>query len=120
MLAFPQDSLGILDESQKPRYQKVADLLKFGTPEIAQATGVPKSKVLLTARIPPEIADRFVEWAIALNLVAQYFQGDPTKTSYWFTMRNPLLGGLAPRDMIRVGRFWRLYQFIVEALAENE
>jgi hypothetical protein len=38
----------------------------------------------------------------------------------WFKTPNPLLGDIAPRDMIRIGRFKKLRQFILQALSENE
>ena len=63
--------------------------------------------------------DRIQEWAVALNLVAQFFR-DEQKTVLWFKTPNPLLGDIAPRDMIRIGRFKKLRQFILQALSENE
>jgi hypothetical protein len=33
----------------------------------------------------------------------------------WFKTRNPLLGDISPRDMIRLGRFERLRKFIINA-----
>lgn len=113
-----KDYLDILDQGE-PRYERVAKLLGFENRDVAQAAGVPVSKVRLDAKMPAEVSGRFREWAVVLNLVAQFFEGDGEKTSLWFTMPNPLLGGVAPRDMLRVGRFRRLYQFIIDALAEN-
>ena len=113
-----KDYLDIYDQGE-PRYEKVAKFLDFGNRDIAQAAGIPVSKVRLDAKIPGEVAERFREWGVVLNLVAQFFEGDAEKTALWFTMPNPLLGNVAPRDMLRVGRFRRLYQFILDALAEN-
>jgi len=113
-----KDYLDIMDQGE-PRYEKVAKFLGFENRDVAQAAGIPISKVRLDAKIPAEVVERFREWAVVLNLVAQFFEGDGEKTNLWFTMPNPLLGGVAPRDMLRVGRFRRLYQFIIDALSEN-
>jgi len=51
--------------------------------------------------------------------VLGFFGGDVAKTALWFRLPNPLLGDLSPRDMIRYGRYARLQEFVVEALADN-
>lgn len=68
--------------------------------------------------MPQELEKRLFEWAIALNLVGSYF-GDLDKTILWFQAPNDLLGDLSPRDMIRLGRFKKLYKFIKNALSDN-
>jgi hypothetical protein len=113
-----KDYLDIMDQG-KPRYDKIAKFLGFENRDVAQAAGIPVSKVRLNAKFPGKVVERFREWAVVLNLVAQFFEGDGEKTNLWFSMPNPLLGGVAPRDMLRVGRFRKLYQFIITALSEN-
>jgi hypothetical protein len=51
-----------------------------------------------------------------MNLVAQAFDGDVEKAVAWFKARNPLLGDVSPRDMIRLGRYERLRKFIIAAM----
>ena len=68
---------------------------------------------------PKELRENLAEWTTALNLVAEFFQ-DQKKTIIWFSMPNPLLDGMSPRDMIRVGRFKKLLNFIQTALDENQ
>jgi hypothetical protein len=51
--------------------------------------------------------------------VLGFFDGDVAKTALWFRLPNPLLGDLSPRDMIRYGRYAKLQEFVVEALADN-
>ena len=60
----------------------------------------------------PEIAN-------ICGLVAQFFEGNAEKTALWFKTRNPLLGDISPRDMIRFGRYEKLRRFVMEALEEN-
>ncbi len=114
-----KDYLHLLDQGE-PRVGRIAEFLHFGDKEVASATGVPRSSIrLIISRVPDEVMERIREWAQALNLVAQFFEGDHEKTVQWFLMPNPLLGGITPRDMIRIGRFHRLAQFIRVALAES-
>lgn len=70
-------------------------------------------------KMPIELKERLTEWAVALNLVAGFFK-DQEKTILWFNIPNPLLGGMSPKDMIRVGRFKKLLNFIQTALDENQ
>ena len=53
-------------------------------------------------------------------MVAKVFDGDVEKTAVWFRARNPMLGDVSPRDMIRLGRFERLRKFIITAMSANE
>jgi len=59
------------------------------------------------------------ELTLLCEQVVGFFEGDVAKTALWFRLPNPLLGDLSPRDMIRYGRYAKLQQFVVEALAEN-
>ena len=59
------------------------------------------------------------EIAVICGLVAQFFDGDARKTQLWFQTRNPLLGNLSPRDMVRYGRHEKLRKVVMEALTEN-
>jgi len=51
--------------------------------------------------------------------VVGLFEGDVNCAALWFRLPNPLLGDISPRDMIRYGRYAKLREFVVEALAEN-
>ena len=106
-------------EDEKPKYNRIVDFLEFKKEDIAKATEVPLSSVRYDNKIPQELHERIREWAILLNLVAGHFKGDANKTALWFTIPNPLLGNITPRDMIRFGRYKKLFQFIINAVAEN-
>ena len=100
-------------------YKKVAEKLDFGAKDIASATGAPVSSIRFDHKMPKEVTIRITEWANLLNLVAQHFNGNIDKTTLWFTLPNPLLGNLAPRIMIRAGRYNKLLKFISNAVSEN-
>ena len=114
-----RDYLSFFDKDV-PKYNRVIEFLDFKKEDISAATEVPLSSVRYDKKIPKELHDRIKEWANLLNLVAEYFKGDAAKTAIWFTAPNPLLGNVSPRDMIRLGRYKKLYQFIFNALAENK
>jgi len=108
-----------LFQNDRPDYQKVVQSLEFKKEDVSKATGVPLVSIRYDEKMPIELQERIREWAVLLNLVAEHFQSDAKKTTLWFTMSNPLLGNVAPRDMIRFGRFKKLIKFIITALAEN-
>ena len=109
-----------LFQGSTPKYQGIVQFLEFKKEDVAKATGVPVSSVRYDDKISIELRDRLREWANLFNLVAEYFQGDGKKTVLWFTTPNPLLGNLPPRDMIRLGRYKKLFKFIFNALTENK
>lgn len=115
-----QDYLGLFANEGATDYQKVVKLLDLRKKDVARASNVSVQSVRYDPpRMPKELQERLFEWAIALNLVAQFFK-DERKTLLWFKTPNPLLGDMTPRDMIKVGRFRKLRRFIQNALAENE
>jgi len=101
-----------------PDSPKVVSFLKYKKEDISIATGVPISSVRYDEKMPTELKERITQWANAINLVGSYFQ-DENKTMLWFQIPNPQLGGYAPRDLIRLGRFNKLMKFIQIALDEN-
>lgn len=101
--------------------QEVTKLLSLKKKDIATATSVPINSVRFdNARAPKELVERIKEWGVALEKVAEYFDGDLEKTALWFSLENPLLGNVSPRDMIRFGRFKKLFKFILNSLNENK
>ena len=115
----PEDYLSLF-EKNKPKYDRIVNFLEFKKEDISKATDVPLASIRYDEKIPRELHERLREWAILLNLVAGHFKGDPRKTTLWFTIQNPLLGNVTPRDMIRFGRYKKLFQFIINAIAENK
>ncbi|NJN06367.1 MAG: DUF2384 domain-containing protein [Rhodobacteraceae bacterium] len=48
-----------------------------------------------------------------------FFEGDQVKSNAWLEVKNPLLGGLSPAEMIRLGRGFKLLKAVVGMLEEN-
>jgi hypothetical protein len=117
---IPKEDYLSLFPSGDTDYEKVINLLDFRKKDVARASHISLHSVRYDPpKMPKELQDRIQEWAVALNLVAQFF-GDEQKTVLWFKTPNPLLGDIAPRDMIKIGRFKKLRQFILQALSENK
>lgn len=105
--------------NQTLQAKSVADFLDLDRREIARMAGVSGASVRWDHKIPQEVVERLTEIAVVCSLVAQFFAGDTVKTALWFKTKNPLLGNLAPRDMIRFGRYEKLRRFVMDALVEN-
>lgn len=99
--------------------REVARFLDLNKSEVAKVANVAPASVRFDQKIPREVADRLAEIANIAQLVAQYFEGDTAKTALWFRTKNPLFGGISPRDMIRFGRYEKLRRFVTEALGQN-
>jgi hypothetical protein len=99
--------------------QRVVRFLELTKADVAKVANVASASVRFDQKIPKDVLDRFLEIANVCGLVAQFFNGDIVKTSLWFRTKNPLLGNLSPRDMIRYGRYEKLRRFVMEALEEN-
>ena len=112
------DALSLFHDG-KPDFEKVVDVLAFKKKDVAKASNVSIDSVRYDNKMPKELEDRMTEWAAAISLVGQYFK-DLDKTVLWFKVPNPLLGNIPPREMIRVGRFQKLFRFIQNALNENQ
>ncbi len=113
------DELGLFRGKGLPNYNRVKDILGYTKEDISIASGVPFGSVRFDKKIPIELTQRITEWATAIALVHSFFN-DENKTMLWFKVPNPLLGDVAPRDMIKVGRFKKLFKFIQSALEENQ
>jgi hypothetical protein len=116
--SVPQEDYFHIFDKGEPDAKKVIDFLKYKKEDVSRAANVPVSSVRYDEKMPSELRERLVEWATAINLVGSYFK-DENKTMLWFQIPNPQLGGMSPRDMIRVGRFKKLLRFVQTALDEN-
>lgn len=99
--------------------RRVAEWLELTEKDISRVADVSPNSVRYDNAIPAAVRSRLEEIAITCNLVAEAFDGDVTKAAAWFKVRNPLLGDVSPRDLVRLGRFDRLRKFIIRALDER-
>ncbi len=108
------DYLGLFQGNTPKNVVRFLDLTQN---DVSKAMGIAKKSVRYDEDIPKELARRLQEIAVICELVAGYFNGDVKKTALWFQIKNPALGGITPRDMIRFGRYQKLEKFVRNALA---
>ena len=118
--SIPEQDYLSLYKKKIPQYNRIVKFLDLKQEEISRATGVPISSVRYDEKMPIELRERIGEWATLLNLVAGHFKGNEIKAIQWFTTPNPLLGDISPRDMIKLGRYKKLFKFVYNALSENK
>ena len=116
--AVPQDFMNF-GQGMAFEPRKVPDLLGLKNDDISRLAAVSASSVRFDEAMPQQMRDRLEEIANTINMVAGLFNGDINKTVAWFKARNPMLGDVSPRDMIRLGRYERLRKFIINAMAER-
>ena len=114
----PKDYLGFWADHTL-RAREVADFLDLDKRDVAKMASVAPASVRFDEKMPRVVLERLQEIANVCDLVAHHFGGDVRKTTLWFKTRNPLLGNISPRDMIRLGRYERLQRFIQDAIAET-
>lgn len=100
--------------------KRVPEMLNLNREDVSRLASVSVKSVRYDAAIPEQVRNHLEEISITINMVAKVFNGDPEKTALWFRARNPLLGDVAPRDMIRLGRFERLRKYIIGAMSIND
>lgn len=113
-----QDVLGFGLGSQFQPH-RVSEFLNLKKADVSRVADVSPKSVRWDDAIPIAMRDRLEEIAVTCNLVAEAFGGDAEKTALWFKAKNPLLGDVSPRDMVRLGRFDRLRKYIVSAVMER-
>lgn len=99
--------------------EKVKDFLQLKKDEVSRLADVSIKSVRYDDAIPAAVLERFEAIAVTCNMVAEAFGGDADKTALWFRTKNPMLGDVSPRDMIRLRRFDRLRRFIIRAMADG-
>ena len=97
----------------------VVDWLGLTNDEVSKIAAVAKSSVRFDKQIPRQVVERFEEIANIVNMVAVVFNGDAQKTALWFRTKNPFLGDVSPRDMVRLGRYDRLRRYVISAMNDQ-
>ena len=86
----PQDRFKLLPHNQ-PDAKRIANtFLRFQNKDVSSATGIPLQSVRFDERMPEELRERAFEWAIAINLVGEFF-GNESQTILWFQTPNSTL-----------------------------
>lgn len=99
--------------------KRVADWMDLTKNEVSKIALVAKASVRYDEAAPKAVVERLEEIANIANMVAGIFDGDLAKASLWFRTKNPMLGDVSPRDMVRLGRYDRLRKFIITAIVDR-
>ena len=99
--------------------KRVAEFMELDRNAISKIASVAPASVRWDDNMPKPVRDRLEEIGAIANLVAGIFSGDAAKTALWFRTKNPLLGDISPRDMVRLGRYDRLRRFILSATQDD-
>jgi len=97
---------------------EIVDFLDLPRKDVARATKLRVDSVRFDERMPPVVEKWLREVGTTIVLVMEFFK-DPQKTKLWFETPNPQLGGIAPSDMIKLGRTRKLLAFVQTAVQEN-
>lgn len=115
----PEDRLGFgRGAAFEPK--RVNEWLDLRKGDVSRLAGVASASVRFDDHMPTAVRERLEEIATICNLAAEAFDGDSVKTALWFKTKNPLLGDVTPRDMVRLGRYDRLRRFIISARSARE
>jgi hypothetical protein len=114
------DPLGLFQASGKPDGQHITQILRLRTKDVARATHLSETSIRYDLRMPETLEMWLRDVATTATLVAEFFEGNSSKTLLWFSTPNPQLGDIAPVDMIKIGRVRKLLAFVQTALAENK
>jgi hypothetical protein len=104
----------------RPDGQQITGVLKLRTKDVARATHLSEASIRYDLRMPETLASWLRDVATTATLVAEFFDGDQSKTLLWFSTPNPQLGNLTPMDMVKIGRVRKLLTFVQTALEENK
>lgn len=113
----PNDTLGVLADSGN-QYAEVASITRLSKRDLARLADLSVNSVRYDDRIPTSVRRILDTVTTIVLIVAEQFSGDLNKTKLWFSTANPLLGDVAPSDMIRVGREKKLLSFVQKARYE--
>lgn len=100
--------------------KRVAEFMELDANSISKIALVSKTSVRWDDKVPKQVVERLEEIGAVANMVAEFFNGDAHKTALWFRTKNPMLGDVSPRDMVRLGRYDRLRRFIISAMQDDQ
>lgn len=98
-------------------YKIAADFLGLNKKEVAKAAGISQSSVRYDERMPTDLKDFFLELISVLSVVSSNLEDDKERTRLWFSLPNPMLGGLSPVQMILIGKHKKLMKFIERSIS---
>ena len=96
-----------------PQVSVIKDIMGLTKAQIAESVEIQVTLLRSDAKMSKKVRDRMTEYAHIIDLVGNHFNQDLDKTIRWFKLPNPALGGISPKEMILLGRYKKLMQFIM-------
>jgi len=108
---------GVISKDGAYDYQQAAKLVGINSKRaVARAAGISEQSVRYDERMPVNLKEFFLEIISVLSIVAKETNNDREKVRLWFSMPNPMLGGVSPSQMILIGKYKKLLKFIERSL----
>lgn len=94
-------------------YKEISVFLQLDTDDLAKIAKISVSSVRYAGKMPAALVDRMEEMKNICELVFEMV-GDLPKTQLWFRTKNPMLGNNSPRDLLRLGRYQKLHDVLMD------
>lgn len=114
--SLSQNYLGLFTSEGNVRVDVTREFLGLSQKELAKAFGLSVEQIRVD-RMGGKTLERIKELAYALESVAEVFEGDKEKTSFWLNTPNHNFGGSSPKRLILNGRYQKVLKFIMSARA---
>ncbi len=107
------------DSDGKLKALEVLAFLDFHKRDMCVATMIKPGSMRFDHRMPKIVERYLADIVNCIEHVDEYFEGNHTKTKTWFLVKNPMLGEIAPRALIRIGRVQKLLKMIIDLKSGN-
>ncbi len=75
------------------------------------------SEIIDELKNSPEFTKEIIaEVESTIRHVEKFFDGDFAKTILWFNTKNPMLGDITPIELIQLGKYEKVKEFIASSM----
>lgn len=102
-----KNCLGLLADDGSIELEEVSALLDISRGELVKVFDLSEGGVEADDNI-----EQLEELVVALDFIAESFEGDLVKTELWMNSSNRNFGGVSPRDLILKGKMKKVTKFV--------
>lgn len=114
-----KNHLGLFNEIGDVSVDKTVDFLDMSRTELASALNLSVDQIR-PERLTGKAKERLEQLAVALEYVAETFDGDLRTTLFWIKTPNLNFGGFSPKQLILKGKSRKVIDFILTAKSETQ
>ena len=92
-------------------FQYTEDYWDISKAKLAKAFGFSNDQIR-EDRISRKTKETIAQLATSIEMVASIFKNNKNKTTAWFNMPNAHFGGFPPKELILIGKFKKVQNFI--------